>query len=87
MVAALRQALAARGLAWAVGVLRTQMVSPTTARVVPRAAAARGRPPFRPVASEPRVAVRAWLAALPARARRRIARRRGTKGPLSARFA
>ena len=81
--AAFRQGLSARGLAWAVGVLKTQNVYPPTVELLwPRAAT--GRPRKHPVPSEAPVAAEAMLANA---AWRRISWRRGTKGPLAAEFA
>jgi SRSO17 transposase len=85
--AAFRQALSARGLTWAVGIPRTQKVYPVTARVAmpaPRPGRQHGRPRRHPIpthTSRPRADV---LATAPWR---RLVWRRGTKGPLSARFA
>ena len=81
--AAFRRGLSARGLAWAVGVLKTQNVYPPTVELLwPRAAT--GRPRKHPVPSEEPVAVEAMLANA---AWRRISWRLGTKGPLVAEFA
>ncbi len=81
---AFRRGLSARGLTWAVGALRSQLVYPAEVAVHEAPRPARGRPPTRravSVASEPAEAVLA-------RARwRRVAWRTGTKGPLAARFA
>jgi SRSO17 transposase len=77
--AAFRRGLSERGLAWAVGIPRNQKVYGTDVRLVPPGG--RGR---RPVPDqEPREA-EAVLADLPWR---RVTWRRGTKGPLAARFA
>src|SRR3954466_5576840 len=81
--AAFRQGLSARGLAWAVGVLKTQNLYPPTVELLwPRAAT--GRPRKHPVPSEEPVAVEAMLANA---AWRWVSWRRGTKGPLAAEFA
>src|SRR3954466_4334082 len=81
--AAFRRGLSARGLLWAVGVLKVQNVYPAAVGLLwPRAA--RGRPRKHPVPSEAPVAAEAALAGA---AWRRIAWRRGTKGPLAAEFA
>ncbi len=81
--AAFRRGLSARGLAWAVGVLKTQNVYPPTVELLwPRAAT--GRPRKHPVPSEEPVAAEAMLANA---AWRRISWRLGTKGPLVAAFA
>jgi SRSO17 transposase len=79
-----RRGLSARGLTWAVGVLRTQLVYPTDVRVHGPRRAHTGRPPTRRVPT--RASERA--ADVLARARwRRLTWRDGTKGPLAARFA
>ena len=72
-----------RRLAWAVGVLKVQNVYPATVELLwPKAA--RGRPRKHPVPSEAPVSAEAMLSNA---AWRRIAWRRGTKGPLAAEFA
>ncbi len=83
MGAAFRQGLSARGLAWAVGVLKTQNVyAPTVELHWPTAPT--GRPRRHPVPSEAPAAAEAVLA----RAEwHRISWRQGTKGPLAAEFA
>ena len=83
MGAAFRQGLSARGLAWAVGVLKTQNVyAPTLELHWPTAPT--GRPRRHPVPSEAPAAAEAVLA----RAEwHRISWRQGTKGPLAAEFA
>jgi SRSO17 transposase len=81
--AAFRQGLSARGLTWAVGIPKVQNVYST--RVELRWPVARtGRPRRYPVPSEAPVAAAALLASADWR---RIAWRRGTKGPLAAEFA
>src|SRR4051794_18004000 len=81
--AAFRRGLSARGLLWAVGVLKVQNVYP--AAVGPLwPTAAGGRPRKHPVPSEAPVAAEAALAGV---AWRRVSWRRGTKGPLAAEFA
>ena len=82
MGAAFRQGLSARGLAWAVGVLKTQNVyAPTVELHWPTAPT--GRPRRHPVPSEAPAAAEAVLA----RAEwHRISWRQGTKGPLAAEF-
>jgi SRSO17 transposase len=81
--AAFRGGLSARGLAWAVGVLKTQNVYPPTVELLwPRAAT--GRPRKHPVPSEEPAAAAAMLANV---AWRRVSWRLGTKGPLAAEFA
>ena len=83
MSAAFRHGLDARQLLWAVGIPRTQkLYSPHVRLRWPRART--GRPRTRPI---PNAAPRSAEAML-ARARwRRVSWRRGTKGPLAARFA
>jgi SRSO17 transposase len=77
--AAFRHGLDERGLTWAVGIPRNQKVYGVDVRLVPPGGRKR-----RPVPDqEPREA-EAVLAELP---RRRVTWRRGTKGPLVARFA
>src|SRR5215213_7621194 len=77
--AAFRHGLDERGLTWAVGIPRNQKVYGADVRLVPPGGRKR-----RPVPDqEPREA-EAVLAELPWR---RVAWRRGTKGPLAARFA
>jgi SRSO17 transposase len=85
--AAFRRALSARGLTWAVGVPRIQKVYPPDVEVRPAAAARTGRPPTLPVPTAPRVTAEALLDALPPAAWPTVSWRRGTKGPLTARFA
>jgi SRSO17 transposase len=83
MGAAFRQGLSARGLVWAVGVLKTQNVYPPTVELRwPRAST--GRPRRHPVPSEAPSAAEAVLARADWR---RISWRHGTKGPLAAEFA
>ena len=83
MSAEFRHGLDERRLPWAVGIPRTQKVYTTAVRLRwPRAT--RGRPRKTPVPSEEPRAVEEVLAG----ARwRRLSWRRGTKGPLAARFA
>jgi SRSO17 transposase len=78
--AAFRRGLDERGLAWAVGIPRNQKVYGAGVRLVPPA----GRRARRPVPDEEPRAAEEVLAGLPWR---RVAWRRGTKGPLAARFA
>ena len=83
MSAAFRRGLGERGLAWAVGIPKGQNVYPTTVELLwPKAGT--GRPRKHPVPSEEPVAAEAMLEAA---AWRRVAWRRGTKGPLAAEFA
>jgi SRSO17 transposase len=81
--AAFRRGLSARGLIWAVGVLRTQNVYPPTVELR-WPTAATGRPRQQPVPSEAPLAAEAALANA---GWRRVSWRRGTKGPLGAAFA
>jgi SRSO17 transposase len=84
MGAAFRRGLSARGLAWAVGILKTQNVYSPTVELHRPTAAATGRPRKRPVPSEAPSAAEAALASADWR---RISWRSGTKGPLAAEFA
>jgi SRSO17 transposase len=83
MGAEFRQALSARGLAWAVGIPRHQKVYPRDVKLV-FPVAGRGRPRKRhvpnvlSVAAEDRLAEAKW---------RTLSWRKGTKGPLKARFS
>ncbi len=78
-----RQGLSALGLQWAVGTVRIQKVYPADVQLVP-STTTRGRPrktlipDHESVAAEVMLATARW---------RRITWRRGTKGPLQARFA
>src|SRR4030095_4163871 len=82
MGAAFRQGLSARGLTWAVGILKTQNVyAPTVELHWPTAPT--GRPRRHPVSSE---APRAAEAVLASANWHRISWRQGTKGPLAAEF-
>jgi SRSO17 transposase len=83
MGAAFRRGLSARGLVWAVGVLKTQNVYLPTVELH-RPTAATGRPRRHPVPSEAPGAAEAVLASADWR---RISWRNGTKGPLAAAFA
>ena len=83
MGAAFRQGLSARGLTWAVGVLKTQNVYPPTVELR-WPTAATGRPRRHPVPSEAPVAAETMLASADWR---RISWRQGSKGPLAAEFA
>ena len=90
MSAEFRRALTARGLRWAVGVLRTQTVYPADVRLArPQARRSRptGRPPTHPTPSAPTRSAEALISSLGLRAFRRLVWRRGTKGPLAAAFA
>ena len=77
--AAFRYGLEARGLRWAVGIVKNQKVYGTDVQLVPPAARAR-----KPVPSEEPRPVEEVLAGLPWR---RVTWRGGTKGALAARFA
>jgi SRSO17 transposase len=81
--AAFRQGLSGRGLVWAVGIAKVQNVySPGVELRWP--VARTGRPRKHPVPSEDPVSAEAMLEKA---AWRRVAWRRGTKGPLAAEFA
>ena len=81
--AGFRQGLSGRGLTWAAGVLKTQNVySPGVELLWP--VARTGRPRKHPVPSEEPVPAEAMLENA---AWRRVAWRRGAKGPLAAEFA
>lgn len=82
-----RQALSARGLRWAVGVLHTQKVYPADVRLTPPRVRPLGRPAIHPIPSGRSRSAAATITALGPRAFRRLAWRRGTKGPLAAAFA
>jgi SRSO17 transposase len=81
--ASFRQGLSARGLAWAVGVPKHQKVYPAGVSLI-FPVAGRGRPRKNQIpdqlsgAAETMLATAAW---------RKVSWRRGTKGPLTARFA
>lgn len=81
--ASFRQALTARGLNWAVGIPRHQKVYPADVQMI-FPVAGRGRPRLRHV---PDVKSRAAHIMLEDAKWRQVSWRRGTKGPLSARFA
>ena len=83
MGAAFRQGLSARGLVWAVGILKTQNVYASTV-ALHWPTASTGRPRRHPVPSEAPVAAEAVLASADWRW---ISWREGTKGPLAAEFA
>jgi len=86
--AAFRQALSARGLRWAVGVLSNPQVYPAEVTVTPPPPRrARGCPRTQPAPSMARASAQALLAPPGAAAWRRLTWRRGTKGPLRAHFA
>lgn len=81
--AAFRQALTARGLTWAVGIPHTQNVYPDTVRVR-RPRSTRGRPRIHGVPSHASRSAARLLATARWHA---VTWRRGTKGPLHAKFA
>ncbi len=81
--ASFRQALSALGLRWAVGTVCIQKVYPANVEMV-ASTTTRGRPRKTLVPDAEAVAVEAMLAKT---SWRRITWRRGTKGPLRARFA
>jgi len=83
MGAEFRQALSARGLAWAVGIPRHQKVYPCDVELV-FPVAARGRPRKRHVPDVLSVSAEDMLTQAKWRT---LAWRKGTKGPLKARFA
>jgi len=85
--AAFRQALSARGLTWAVGIVPRQTVYPVDVDVLPPRRTPRGRPPTHAIASTTRLSAEHALASLASDAWRLISWRRGTKGPLTAEFA
>ncbi len=82
-----RRGLSERGLAWALGIGPTQKVFPADVTLAPRPRSSTGRPAKHPVPSAPSVEAAKLFAALPRRAFRMLSWRRGTKGPLRARFA
>jgi SRSO17 transposase len=81
--AAFRQGLSARGLIWAVGVLKTQNVYPRTIELL-WPVARTGRPRKQPVPNEAPFPAEAMLKDAEWR---RVSWRRGIKGPLAAEFA
>jgi len=85
--AAFRQALSARGLTWAVGVLSTQRVYPLDVRLRPARPGQMGRPSKHSAPSVPSQPGAEAITELGPRAFRRVTWRRGTKGPLAAAFA
>ena len=78
-----RQALSALGLLWAVGIPRIQKVYPSEVKLVPPPVT-RGGPRKTLIPDQEAIAAEAMLAKA---SWRRIAWRRGTKGPLKAKFA
>jgi SRSO17 transposase len=75
------------GPTWALGILPAQKVFPAEVTLAPRPPKGTGRPARHPVPSAPSVEAAKLFAALPRRAFRPFSWRRGTKGPLKARFA
>jgi SRSO17 transposase len=83
-----RRELSERNLRWTVGILSTQTVFPATVRVVPPVAKrSAGRKPTRGTPSESSQPVSKFIQALGPRAIRTVTWRRGSKGPLTGRFA
>jgi SRSO17 transposase len=78
-----RQALSALGWLWAVGTVRIQKVYPADVHLV-ASTTTRGRPRKTPIPDQEAIAAETMLARVQWR---RITWRRGTKGPLWARFA
>src|SRR5215212_9452679 len=78
-----RQGLSALGLLWAAGIARIQKVYPADVQMI-AAPPTRGRPRKTPIPDEEAVAAEAMLAKS---SWQRIMWRRGTKGPLQAKFA
>ncbi len=81
--ASFRQALSALGLRWAVGTVRIQKVYPADVQMI-ASATTRGRPRKTLIPDAEAVSAEAMLASAPWR---RVTWRRGTKGPLQAKFA
>lgn len=84
--AAFRTALSKRGLLWMVGIPKNQKVYPPSVESQWPEAKPVGRPRSYPVATAERVTVEAYLAALSKSAWRSVTWRKGSKGPLRARF-
>jgi SRSO17 transposase len=82
-----RHGLSERRLTWALGIGPTQKVFPADVTLAPRPLRATGRPARHPAPSAPSVEAAKLFAAMPRRAFRPLSWRRGTKGPLEARFA
>ena len=82
-----RRGLTERGLTWALGIGPTQKVYPVDVTLVPAQRRPTGRPAKHPVPSAPSVEAAKLFASMPRRAFRSLSWRRGTKGPLKARFA
>lgn len=83
-----RRALQERGLLYAMGILPQQRVYPADVVLHPPQRKRPGvRPPRHPVPSVESVQAQDWIAALGEYAFQEVTWRRGTKGPLKARFA
>jgi SRSO17 transposase len=82
-----RHGLTGRGLTWALGIGPTQKAFPADVALMPAPRRGAGRPAKHPVPSAPSVEAAKLFAAMPRRAFRTVSWRRGTKGPLRARFA
>jgi SRSO17 transposase len=85
--AAFRRGLAERGLTYAVGVLATQKVYPLDVAMAAPVRRPTGRPPKHPIPSAASAPVKALFEGEDAPAWTTISWRRGTKGPLAAKFA
>ena len=81
-----RAGLSERGLLWAVGVLPTQSVYSAEVELHMAEKKPTGRPPKHPIPSEKPRSAQEVIEALPAKRWREITWRRGTKGPLTAKF-
>ena len=82
-----RAGLQERELRWSVGILATQKVYPAHVRLRPAPRRATGRRAKHPVASAPSLSARQMIDSLGPRAFRSLSWRRGTQGPLGAKFA
>jgi SRSO17 transposase len=85
--AAFRQGLAERGLTYAVGILPTQKVYPGDVTIAEPARRPTGRPPKHPIPSATSTPAKTLFEGEDGPAWTTITWRRGTKGPLAARFA
>jgi len=81
-----RGGLSGRGLTWAVGIIGTQRVYPADVTLAPPRRLRRGAPRKHPTPSVESAAIRDMIASLDGRKWKTITWRRGTKGPLHARF-
>lgn len=86
MASPFRQGLIDRGLAYAVGILPTQIVYPGDVVVTRNEGLGKGRPRKHPTPSTEGKSAETFVAALSGKRWRTICWRNGTKGPLSARF-